>query len=408
MFRLLYLYLESFILDFINRFVSLNIFHNFISFNRIILLFIFITYIGIVLDSRFKLNRKILIFIFILVFFILLNMYKYNDLNLFFKDLYWYSFMLNFSFIVHVLYFHWIYLYFWKKRKEKYCWYISRIAYLLSFSFIVFLLNYIYHLIILYYNNNRENLKYYTKVTLTIVFLNHSILVLAIIIRFFIKVFANYTCLIIGSYNPIKLDFKGFIIVISFFFFCLILCNILGLSRIIFIWIFFFLFNTILIFQNYYKWFTNKFINFNKKDIIKRFIFKDFSQVLWEHIDKNSWNYLLEIDGVYFINYKQIYNEPQCNFIYKDAVLREIVETFNNEYNLKNILYYLLIYKNYNWFSIAYSQLLDIDPNLNKEAKYAEFNKILKKYNLNKLDIALLEVKFVFFIHNNKFVDEKF
>ena len=90
MFYNIYNYINLFIFDFIRRFNSLdyNILYNFIINNKIILLFICLTYMGIIVDSRFKLKNKILIFLGLFIFFLLFNIYEYHDLHLFFKDLY--------------------------------------------------------------------------------------------------------------------------------------------------------------------------------------------------------------------------------------------------------------------------------------------------------------------------------
>ena len=97
-----------FILDLFKKLSCLNIYilYDFILFNRIILLFIFFTYLGICFDSRFKLNRKLLILIFTILVLLLCNIYEYKDLNIFFKELYWYTLVINSCFIVHILYLH--------------------------------------------------------------------------------------------------------------------------------------------------------------------------------------------------------------------------------------------------------------------------------------------------------------
>ena len=70
MFYFIYNYIRLFIFDFINRFNGLdsNILYDFIINNKIILFFICFTYMGIIVDSRFKLRNKILIFLGLFIF----------------------------------------------------------------------------------------------------------------------------------------------------------------------------------------------------------------------------------------------------------------------------------------------------------------------------------------------------
>lgn len=95
-----------FFVDFYIRLISLTFdkFYLFFCINKFILLFIFIIYVLIIFDDRFKLKNKL----FILFFMIFLNIYDYMDLHIFIKELYWYCLVLNGLFIIHVCWLHWI------------------------------------------------------------------------------------------------------------------------------------------------------------------------------------------------------------------------------------------------------------------------------------------------------------
>lgn len=79
-----------FFVDFYTRLISLTFdkFYLFFCINKFILLFIFITYVLIIFDDRFKLKNKLFILLFILFFMIFLNIYDYMDLHIFIKELY--------------------------------------------------------------------------------------------------------------------------------------------------------------------------------------------------------------------------------------------------------------------------------------------------------------------------------
>lgn len=111
---------------------------NFILLNKYIYLFIFITYILLLFDKRFKYTYyKIIIGIFILIITLLLLLL--DDTSLFIKDIFWYSKIINLSLIIHILWLVWIYNFFYYFRLEFCCWVISKIGFIFSLSFLMYL-----------------------------------------------------------------------------------------------------------------------------------------------------------------------------------------------------------------------------------------------------------------------------
>ena len=366
-----------FILDLFKKLSCLNIYilYDFILFNRIILLFIFFTYLGICFDSRFKLNRKLLILIFIILVLLLCNIYEYKDLNIFFKELYWYTLVINSCFIVHILYLHWIYLFLWKRRKENFCELLSIIAFIFSMSFLVFLLLYIYIKVKILF-------KVYKNESWFRSLLKNLILVIAVILRFFIFIFANYSSIIIGSSKITNLTIKNIFIILLFFIFTIIVSNwILGITRIIFVWICIFFTYSFQIVYNYFKQALLK----NKKSKIKElfyyFFCVNFELVIKRDIEIHSWRCLITEDKLYIKNYKELYLRSYiwylCLYMLEDVVKGNISEMIFKDYKI-------------NWYSRAFLCLIDIDYS-NEDSIIDRIKLLKERFNLSDYEIIKLK-----------------
>lgn len=377
-------YIQLFFIDFIGRILSLDfdILGNFIYNNIFLLSFILFTYLGIIVDSRFRFKNKIFIF-FALSFFILLSIiFEYRDLHLFFRDLFWYTQILNFCFVVHVLYFHWIFLYFWKKRREKICWYVSLIAFILSMSFIVFLLNWLYlHLY------RKYHLKYYLKVykftnkkTRVLFFIN-IILVITVILRFFIFIFIGYSSIIVGTYRWKKISLKQITMMICFFIFTLIISiYYLGISRIVFVWFIIFFISLLDTFYDYYKGIKakNKKIKIGK--IFLNFILDDAQSVILMYYERPA--------KIFFTNenfYKKNYKELHCRMF----LISIFIESLNHIKKDKNIWNFLMKPTGISWYNSTLLRLKDIQ-NPNEENLNAELETAKEFFNLSEEEINQL------------------
>jgi len=131
-------------------------------FYLIILLIILLL---ILTDNRFSFSRKI-IFIIINILFLIISLIINESPLLIIKDLFWYSLLINFSFIFHVLILNRIFYWAWKKRrienekiKKRYEYIgfiVSRISFTLSIWGIMYFLQNLMEIIY-----NKKYIKYY-------------------------------------------------------------------------------------------------------------------------------------------------------------------------------------------------------------------------------------------------------
>ena len=116
-------------------FIFILIFYLFLNKEYLFLLlqiFVFICLLIIVItDDRFSINRKIF-FIFLTLSFWLISFFIDKAPILLIKDLFWYSLVLNGSFIFHVLILNRLFEYSWKNHYEYAGFVISRISYFCS------------------------------------------------------------------------------------------------------------------------------------------------------------------------------------------------------------------------------------------------------------------------------------
>ena len=257
--------------------------------NNIIFINVLASYIlilGLYHDCRIKNNRKILI-IFILFLIWLFSIYIGKIPYLIIKDLFWYSLILNGSFIFHVLILSWIYRICWLNRWEYACYIISRISFVFSLSFIVYLLHLINTKI--YYVIKNKNI--YSLLSL----LYSLLYIINLILRYFIILFHTYAIYIMGLKNK-NIEYIDNIINrfrnIEFIILTLSMSVIIGYPRLFLIWSFFFLKKG---FDLYYiEYFKSTKDKFN----VKKFFLKEFldvpSKILY-NVELKQMESLIEI-----------------------------------------------------------------------------------------------------------------
>lgn len=314
-----------------------------------IIFLIWIIYL-VATDNRFDTNRKYLFF-FIVVGLILIGYFLDKMPYLIIKDLFWYSLILNGSFIFHVLIldriFHWC----WKKHYEYLGFIVSRISFTLSFSAIIcFLRDYLWE-IFSYLPSSYEHFKFilrlhkndtyeykntfrykqayffvnYMKyipfpyffffiIDKIIYFFMKSVLIILI---YFSTIFHNYSLFLLGKNNKIDKNviLKQFILFMIFF----IISIIIGTPRLYIIWLF-----QILI--EFYKIFNYEYYNANR-----RIEFQGLNNIIekikyhYDNYDKTPYWYLW-YEGKYKELIK-IYEKPYHPFFNFD-----LYKFLNNKY----------------------------------------------------------------------------
>lgn len=305
-------------------------------YNLIFLAFcLWITYL-IITDNRFLFNRKI-IFIFILIVLFILSFYINKAPYEIIKELFWYSLLLNSSFIFHTLICDRLFHYCWKNHYEYLGFIISRISFTLSlwginywvsklrgfllFFFDDFYTSYEYEQN-LHLNNIWIKYAYFyvtymrTNKLILLIFkvfckliINFNTLVQLICINFSL-IFHNYSLLILGlkkkEWNT-RIIYK-FLIQFSILFSISI---IIGLPRLYIIWILQIIIECYNIFNLKYHPRKGAIDDYKKLNIIEKikFFFKD--------IKKNSY-----VSGWYYnTKYKEleeIYEKPYHKFFMSD------------------------------------------------------------------------------------------
>ena len=270
------------------------------------ILFSYIFILGLYYDSRIKLNRKFLI---ILIFIILWLISIYIDKvpYLIIKDLFWYSLVLNGSFIIHVLILSWIYRICWLNKWEYICFVISRISFIFSLSFIVYLLHICNYILFSYIDNKKINLYIFLNI------IYYIINVINLILRYFIIIFHNYVIFLMGLNEKKEIEFIDNIInkykIFEFIVFTLSISIIIGYPRLYIIWIFYFLKKGFDIYIIKYNSLLNKEFNFFKK--LNSLWIEELLNVPSKTLYKN-----IEIKQIDII--AEIYKKPYYNFFMFD------------------------------------------------------------------------------------------
>lgn len=249
------------------------------------IIFSYILILGLYYDSRIKLNRKFLIILLFIILWII-SIYIEKVPYMIIKDLFWYSLVLNGSFIIHVLLLSWVYRICWLNKWEYSCFLISRFSFIFSLSCLVHLLHifnrYIYNNI----NNKKANI--YN-------ILYYIVNIINIVLRYFIIIFHSYVIFVMGlnieDISKVEYIDKFLNIYrnLEFIFFTLAISIIIGFPRLYMIWIFFFLKKG---FDLYNK-------NFNILDILKFLLTKEIINVpsilLYENIEMKQMEILANI-----------------------------------------------------------------------------------------------------------------
>jgi hypothetical protein len=210
--------------------------------------------LGVIYDGRFNIKRKILIFILIMI---QLLVYHYLDMLpiLLLKDIFWFSLVLNISFIWHVLLLWWVYkMCIWKKWDYG-SYIVTRISLLTSLSILVLLLQFFrlllnridsyfripwccketrYHLSKCEISYNVKLWESWTHPYGNVKFMNNIFLS---IILYFMKGFNNYSLLILGEFeissSSILKNYKYYLFIILTF----ILSYIILVPRLYIMWV---------------------------------------------------------------------------------------------------------------------------------------------------------------------------
>lgn len=372
----------SYFLDYLNSLTNYQFYFFFFEF----LFILFIIYL-VITDDRFLLNRKI-IFILIILFLIIFSFYIDKTPYLIIKDLFWYSLILNVSFIFHVLIldriFHWC----WKNHYEYLGFIVSRISFTLSISVCIYFINiirdninnifstYSHWVIIKEYEKNMQNKnKYLYKYALFIenirknnkiiykifhcihVLLVKPLIIIKIILLHFSKVFHNYSLLLLGkNSNPITFDIILKYIIIFLIFFTI--AYLIGIPRLYVIWIFQGIVEIYNIFNNEYEHINAK-IDFQKLNLLGKLqdTIKNYSKI--RYLGNCSRYKYKELEEIYEKPYHTFFMFDLYKFLgnkYSDGLYWGIwgaEDTIYEDYN-ENLKYPILkIYKFYPWEEMA-------------------------------------------------------
>jgi hypothetical protein len=126
------------------------------------------------------------------------------------KDLFWYTKILNISFLLHTCWLYWIYIYIWYYRWESTSWVSSRISFVFSLSFILFLLNYLVLYLHIYFELNEIFVRKYKLLYYGYFYTTIFINIIKTIIRFFMMVHGNYNILLMVGKNISYLSYEFF------------------------------------------------------------------------------------------------------------------------------------------------------------------------------------------------------
>jgi len=228
----------------INSNLNYNNILNFISVNKIILVFLIIVYLGILFDETFRFRNKIFIFLYIIIFLLFVSIFKDN---FFINEIFWYSLILNGSFIFHICICDWIYRFSVYIDNKNLGFLITRISLIFSMSFVLFLLHLIYLKLVFYRHKNKMygelNILNSFKLSYDHIF-NIIFIILKILMKisiFFITLFINYVLILKGLIKH-RLSLKEVGGLILFIIVTLIISIfVLGIPRLYFVWIILFI-----------------------------------------------------------------------------------------------------------------------------------------------------------------------
>lgn len=366
---------------------------------KLLIIFIILSLltVGVILDSRFSISRKLLLIIFNIV---QIFIYEYLDTLpiLLLKDMFWFSVLLNCAFIWHVLILSWLLEVLLKYDYKKGVFFISRLSLFTSLSFIrlilceflliIEMINHYSDKMTRFYTQNKSKISDVLWFDLIFYFVDVIILGFLRINDYFIKGFLFYSLLLLGKNETIDYKSTAFIKFVVIFVIVLILAFYLNLPRIYLIWIFYILYEFIMIFVESIKYlrlcidnsiifFGNKpfsfiryFLGFIKQELIvklRKNIFGDKWKLIY-----NSEIYLDYYCFIEDIDWFGCY-DLACGSVIKFNVY-DILEIFYFKENLRIYIYGKLIFRM--WDGVIVSD--DV------------FEQFIKDYNLK---ITLVEFK---------------
>lgn len=201
----------------------LDSFWIFLGLSWFFFLFLFLVSLGIWLDPRFEIKYKALILLllsYIFIFF-LYSFHEFRGNNIYWlwliKDIFWFTLLLNISFIFHICILDWIYQFFRYYEKDFLAFLITR----LSFIFSLFLPYYLLELFQTHYFSRNKFLRLVSSLVLWI-------------LVYFMNLFNSY-CLFLMTSKKIKYSWKSILILLVSF---IISYFILGIARLYFFWIY--------------------------------------------------------------------------------------------------------------------------------------------------------------------------
>lgn len=330
---------------------------------QLIIFLIFLIWISYLVytDNRFKFNRKVLFF-FIIAVLLIFSYYIDKVPYLIIKDLFWYSLVLNGSFIFHVLILSRIFHFCWEKHYEYLGFIISRISFTLSFSILLYWLSSIYNKtqeIYIYYKIKSKSISG-NFFCIIIKFIQVLINILRIILIHFSNLFCNYSLVLLGR-NDHQYSSNIIIKYIVMFLVFLILSIIIGIPRLFIIWIFQGFLEICKILNLEYQNINikNEFRNLKFLDKIK-YTYNNYNKIIYLSLCYENKKDILE--KIYEKPYHIFFMFDLFKFTYNKykGIYSEIwgsVDTIYEDYN-ENLIYPILkIYKFYSWEDIAFGYI---------------------------------------------------
>ena len=338
--------------------LTLDNFHSFLLVNKYLFIFLFIVWLGICFDHRFMLNRKILLPFYVILIILCLIIFRPNNFIL--TEIFWYTLILNLSFIFHVCLCDWFYRLAIYYRQEYLSFIITRISFILSLSFLIYLLD--LWLGTCYNHRSNNLLKLFLKLCCILVYF------LLLILIFFVNLFTNYSLILIGRSDHIKLTLNTVIKNIFFILWTFIVSYyMLGIVRIYFIWIYFSS-------KYIYNWIDNYF-RYNRIFPSLLILIDDFEtkvSSLNKNYDKiNSKNFTYGF--IKFLNYTKVYSLPylrfhlRCPFHYQTR--RQLITSYIKSYFIRDIINIYNDYPapgeitedNYDFVMTSVKEIFDLD-----------------------------------------------
>ena len=380
-----YLYLLLFIFIYYYLYSNQEIFYLLI---QIFLFFILI--VLVITDDRFSTKRKYLFFFLTLMFWII-SFYINKAPMLIIKDLFWYSLVLNGSFIFHVLILSRLFNYCWKNHYEYAGFLVSRISFLCSLSGLIYIIKIIQdqsNFLFVYKSWEPEDTNYlisYYDIKIT----NKKLLIINLMQKFFNKynkienihwkfvryfqyflwfilsiliyfslLFHNYSLILMGK-NKTSYTKEELIIKISFFLLLFLISIIIGISRLYIIWI-------LVIITETYKILTFEYIPTLKKSFMKKTLYEKLKEIyeypqelLFSSYYEKKYS---ELSKIYEVPYNPFFMFDLYKFLlnkYKFGYYSIWGEknTIYENYDEKLIYPIRKVYKYYPWKEIVYGYI---------------------------------------------------